>query len=154
MHSSITHTPAALNSGAHTHTRSYAPRHCCYPPTPSASPCSTPTTTPCVHSFVHSSTVAYVPEGLPATVTSCLTITAKRMATKHVFIKKTAIIETLGSASVICSDKTGTLTQVRGEWEAGREGYRDGARPARSRTLTLAGGSAGEQVDAMQRLHE
>jgi sodium/potassium-transporting ATPase subunit alpha len=55
--------------------------------------------------------VANVPEGLPATVTSCLTITAKRMSARSVFIKKTAIIETLGSASVICSDKTGTLTQ-------------------------------------------
>jgi sodium/potassium-transporting ATPase subunit alpha len=44
--------------------------------------------------------VANVPEGLPATVTSCLTITAKRMSGRSVLLKKTAIIETLGSASV------------------------------------------------------
>lgn len=55
--------------------------------------------------------VANVPEGLPATVTSCLSITAKRMASRNVLIKRTDIIESLGSASVIASDKTGTLTQ-------------------------------------------
>jgi len=55
--------------------------------------------------------VANVPEGLPMTVVSCLTITAKRMAAKNVFIKQLRSVETLGSASVIASDKTGTLTQ-------------------------------------------
>ena len=55
--------------------------------------------------------IANVPEGLPATVTSCLTIVAKRMAKKQVFIKKLESVEALGSASVIASDKTGTLTQ-------------------------------------------
>jgi magnesium-transporting ATPase (P-type) len=57
--------------------------------------------------------VANVPEGLPATVTSCLSITAKRMASHNVMIKRTNIIESLGSATVIASDKTGTLTQNR-----------------------------------------
>ena len=57
--------------------------------------------------------VANVPEGLPATVTSCLSITAKRMAARHVLVKRTNIIESLGSATVIASDKTGTLTQNR-----------------------------------------
>ena len=57
--------------------------------------------------------VANIPEGLPATVTSCLSITAKRMASRNVLIKRTDIIESLGSASVIASDKTGTLTQNR-----------------------------------------
>ena len=57
--------------------------------------------------------VANVPEGLPATVTSCLSITAKRMAERNVLIKRTNIIESLGSATVIASDKTGTLTQNR-----------------------------------------
>lgn len=57
--------------------------------------------------------VANVPEGLPATVTSCLSITAKRMAARNVLIKRTNIIESLGSATVIASDKTGTLTQNR-----------------------------------------
>ncbi len=57
--------------------------------------------------------VANVPEGLPATVTSCLSITAKRMASRAVLIKRTNIIESLGCATVIASDKTGTLTQNR-----------------------------------------
>jgi len=55
--------------------------------------------------------VANVPEGLPMTVVSCLTITAKRMASRNVFIKQLRSVETLGSATVIASDKTGTLTQ-------------------------------------------
>lgn len=57
--------------------------------------------------------VANVPQGLPATVTSLLTITARRMAAANVFVKRLDAIETLGSASVICSDKTGTITQNR-----------------------------------------
>ena len=57
--------------------------------------------------------VANVPQGLPATVTSLLTITARRMASHNVFVKRLDAIETLGSASVIASDKTGTITQNR-----------------------------------------
>ena len=61
--------------------------------------------------FLISIIVANVPEGLLATVTVSLTLTAKRMASKKVLVKNLESVETLGSTTTIASDKTGTLTQ-------------------------------------------
>ena len=55
--------------------------------------------------------VANVPEGLLACITISLAITAKRLSEKQVLVKNLEAVETLGSTSCICSDKTGTLTQ-------------------------------------------
>jgi Ca2+-transporting ATPase len=69
--------------------------------------------------------VALVPEGLPATMSVSLAIAVRRMARRHALIKRLTAVEGLGSTTVICTDKTGTLTKaemtVQVAWESGRQ---------------------------------
>ncbi len=109
--------------------------------------------------FALSLIVANVPEGMLPTITLALSMASQRMARRNALIKNLDSVQTLGSATVICTDKTGTLTRnemtLKEVWlsggvraSIGGEGYFDGGEIR----LEPAGGSGREQLDALLRV--
>lgn len=100
--------------------------------------------------------VAFIPEGLLPTVTLSLAMAVQRMSKRHALVKKLSSVETLGSTTVICTDKTGTLTQnemtVSNLWLAEKEYEVTGVGYSANGEVTFDGKKVTAQEDSDMKL--